>query len=92
MAHKYDVPGLKLLAKEKFEASLQNNGTQDPGFAAATREVYHTTTEDDRGLRDIVVRAMVDNFKSLQADESFVRVLREVQEVPLDILRQIHAM
>jgi hypothetical protein len=59
LAEKYDIPSLKQLAKSKFEMAMACF-YDSPDFAEAIEEVYCSTIDSDRGLRDIVLEA----FKS----------------------------
>ncbi|KAI9672634.1 MAG: hypothetical protein M1831_000069 [Alyxoria varia] len=55
LAEKYGIHGLKALAKAKFE-TLSSESWDDPGFLDAVEEVYTTTIEQDRGLRDVILQ------------------------------------
>ena len=59
LAEKYDIPSLKQLARSKFEMAMACF-YDSPDFADAIEEVYCSTIDSDRGLRDIVLEA----FKS----------------------------
>lgn len=56
LAEKYDVASLKQLAKEKFETALACS-YDFADFAMVVEEVYCTTIDTDRGLRDAVLGA-----------------------------------
>lgn len=56
LAEKFDIPGLKDLAKSKFEMAMACY-YDSPDFAEAIEEVYCSTIDSDRGLRDIVLQA-----------------------------------
>lgn len=56
LAEKYDVPGLKSLAQRKFEMAMACY-YDSPEFADAIEEVYCSTIDSDRGLRDVVLQA-----------------------------------
>ena len=56
LAEKYDVPALKELARSKFEMAMACF-YDSPEFADAIEEVYCSTIDSDRGLRDIVLQA-----------------------------------
>ncbi|KAF2663659.1 hypothetical protein BT63DRAFT_460775 [Microthyrium microscopicum] len=55
LAEKYQIHGLKTLARQKFSAQLNHHWTSSE-FPAAMAEVYTSTVEQDRGLRDLVVQ------------------------------------
>lgn len=52
MAEKFDIPQLKLLAKEKFLKNAQSWPNSE--FPAIAHEVLTSTPQSDRGLRDIL--------------------------------------
>jgi hypothetical protein len=56
LAEKYGIKGLKALAKSKFasQMSLHFASTE---FAPSIQEVYESTVDSDRGLRDVVIQA-----------------------------------
>jgi hypothetical protein len=56
LAEKYDIPSLKQLAKRKFETAMACH-YDSPEFPLAIEEVYCSTIDNDRGLRDIVCEA-----------------------------------
>jgi len=56
VADKYGIPGLKALAQKKFETQTAARW-DDYDFLDAMEEVYTTTAESDRGLRNVVVQA-----------------------------------
>ncbi|WPH05109.1 Hypothetical protein R9X50_00801000 [Acrodontium crateriforme] len=56
LAEKYDIPSLKEVAKTKFETAMACF-FDSPELADAIEEVYCTTIDSDRGLRDIVMEA-----------------------------------
>jgi cyanate lyase len=65
---KYLIRGLKAVALRQFTAattvSLDIND-----FLQATREVYTSTIEDDRGLRDVVVETLYKHSQWLDKEE-----------------------
>lgn len=56
LAEKYDMPALKELARAKFEMAMACF-YDSPEFADAIEEVYCSTIDSDRGLRDVVLQA-----------------------------------
>ena len=53
IADKYEVRGLKDLAREKFQRSCKQFWDNDV-FAVAAHHVFSTTPDSDKGLRDLV--------------------------------------
>jgi hypothetical protein len=64
IAEKYDVPGLKLLAKEKFDRSCIAFGQQED-FIVAAEHAFTTTPDEDDGLRMIIQKTLVLKKKTL---------------------------
>ncbi|KAK0252130.1 hypothetical protein LTR91_005568 [Friedmanniomyces endolithicus] len=56
LAEKYDIPSLKHIAKQKLEMAMACN-YDSPDLPLAIEEVYCSTIDTDRGLRDIVCEA-----------------------------------
>ncbi|KAK5135598.1 hypothetical protein LTR08_005078 [Meristemomyces frigidus] len=54
LAEKYDIPSLKALARSKFETAMACH-YDSPELPEAIEEVYCSTIDNDRGLRDIVL-------------------------------------
>lgn len=57
LAEEYHIKGLKALALEKFEAGIEQHWNSSE-FAQAAYEVYTSTVESDKGLRDIIVQTL----------------------------------
>lgn len=55
IAEKYGIAGLKALARRKFITQVDEHWS-DGSFPAAIEEVYESTVDTDRGLRDVVIQ------------------------------------
>ncbi|KAF2151991.1 hypothetical protein K461DRAFT_269068 [Myriangium duriaei CBS 260.36] len=77
LAEKYDVPALKALARSKFEVSMACF-YDSPEFADAVEEVYNSTIDTDRGLRNVVVQA----FRSHPALANATDVYEVISRTP----------
>jgi len=55
LAEKYGINGLKALARRKFASQVGHHFSSEE-LPFAIQEVYESTVEADRGLRDIVVQ------------------------------------
>jgi hypothetical protein len=85
LAEKYDIPSLKQLAKSKFEMAMACF-YDSPDFAEAIEEVYCSTIDSDRGLRDIVLEA----FKShpqLASTQDVYKVIKETPSLALELFK-----
>lgn len=65
----FQIQGLKAKAKERFEKTFLNIETKS-SFAATVTEVYTSTAENDRGLRDIVVQLTRNSLSQLRSGEN----------------------
>jgi hypothetical protein len=70
LAEKYLIHGLKAVALRQFRAATARSPDIDD-FLPAMEEVYTSTIEDDRGLRDVVVETLCKHSEWL--DEEDVR-------------------
>jgi len=64
IADKYDVPGLKQLAREKFSQATKRFWKADE-FMVAAEHAYTTTMDEDEGLRAIVRDTLEKNKEML---------------------------
>ncbi len=77
LAEKYDISSLKQLAKRKFEMEMACY-FDSPELAEAIEDVYCSTIDSDRGLRDVVLQA----FKAHPELESTQDVHAVVHSTP----------
>jgi hypothetical protein len=55
VAEKYGIRGLKALSRKKFSSQMSHHWISAE-FPLAIQDVYDTTVDSDRGLRDIVIQ------------------------------------
>ncbi|QIX02401.1 hypothetical protein AMS68_007918 [Peltaster fructicola] len=85
LADKFDVFGLKTLVKMKF-ATAMTNCHACAELAEAIDEVYNSTADSDRGLRDIVIQAM--RFQPhLTANEAIMAVIKRTAPLAFELWR-----
>ncbi|KAK2123122.1 hypothetical protein NOF04DRAFT_1350382 [Fusarium oxysporum II5] len=89
LGEKYGIPGLKAIALGKFEI-LAKGHFQTDGFRLAVQEVYASTIDHDRGLRDVVVCTVEENIGLLN-DEAFEAVVK-YSDLGHDLLMKITSM
>lgn len=77
LAEKYDIPSLKQLARQKFEMAMACN-YDSPELPLAIEEVYCSTIDNDRGLRDVVC----EGFRSHPQLASTSDVRQTIHELP----------
>lgn len=88
IAEVYDVQGMKALATERFQA-LGRVGWNSPTFPRAVKEIYGTTPDSDRGLRDVVVGVAVEHVQELLKKEDFQKAVDETGPFGKDLLRAV---
>jgi hypothetical protein len=64
LGEKYDIQGLKHLSLEKFKKEAKTHWDSDD-FITAIVEVYTSTVDGDRGMRDAVVEAIYQHTSVL---------------------------
>ncbi|KAH7371886.1 hypothetical protein BKA64DRAFT_689686 [Cadophora sp. MPI-SDFR-AT-0126] len=86
MADIYDLPGLKTLAKKKFEkaATICWN---TPLFTAAAKKLWENTVSSDRMLRDVIVNICRNHIQALLDRGEFRDLLRARGDLCLDVLQ-----
>lgn len=85
LAEKYDIPSLKQLAKNKFEMAMAC-WYDSPEFADAIEEVYCSTIDSDRGLRDIVL----ETFKchpQLASTQDVFSVIKDTPTLAMELFK-----
>ncbi|KAL8923528.1 MAG: hypothetical protein Q9172_003064 [Xanthocarpia lactea] len=82
---KYDISGLKLLAKAKFSAALVD-GWDKEDLADIIRFIYTNTIPSDRGLRDCLMPILIQHKQSLRADHTFMKVVETVGMFAVDLI------
>ena len=95
----YDIPSLKKLAQVKMKKCVLSLWEHEE-FPQAVRIAYTSTLPKDRGLRDIVLKTILEHFEDLgeTVDETehgmledrptFSQVMSEVADVSRDIALQ----
>lgn len=85
LAEKYDIPSLKQLAKSKFEMAMACWYDSEE-FAEAIEEVYCSTVDSDRGLRDVVL----ETFKchpQLASTQDVFAVIKETPSLAMELFK-----
>ncbi|KAI4730979.1 hypothetical protein E4T49_01120 [Aureobasidium sp. EXF-10728] len=83
LAEKYDIPALKALAKSKFEMAMACY-YDSPEFADAIEEVYCSTIDSDRGLRDVVIQAF-RNHPQLASTQDVFGVIKRTPTLAFEL-------
>lgn len=69
LAERLFIHGLKRLSKQNVERELSQHVDGDTFFAAIL-EIYKTTPEQDRGLRDLIVNMTIKHLALLRKGEN----------------------
>jgi hypothetical protein len=88
MGEKYQIIGLKSLAKSKFEVVTKENWHDDM-FSSTVDQIYKSTPNSDRGLRDIMVDLACQHIASLELRQDFQEMLESLPLFTLDLLRKL---
>lgn len=83
LAEKYDIPALKSLARHKFEMAMACY-YDSPEFADAIEDVYCSTMDNDRGLRDIVLQAF-RSHPQLATTQDVFEVIKHTPTLAFDL-------
>jgi hypothetical protein len=84
---KYDVVGLKELAREKFIRSCAEHWNSDH-FAPAVHYAFSTTPDDDKGLRDVISKTLFDHIDLIDKPEVEV-ILNESNGLAVGLLKRL---
>jgi len=85
LAEKYDIPSLKDLAQSKFEMAMACYYDSSE-FADAIEEVYYSTIDSDRGLRDVVLQAFRAH-PALATTQDVYAVIKETPTLALELYK-----
>ncbi|KAI0398402.1 hypothetical protein F5Y17DRAFT_1853 [Xylariaceae sp. FL0594] len=84
IGEQYNIGGLKSLTKKKFaNASAAHWNT--PQYLEAVHQVYRTTVESDRGLRNLVLQTLAAQTTLLRKDE-MKAVLQQTSQLTYELL------
>ncbi|KAI1502473.1 hypothetical protein F5X99DRAFT_427129 [Biscogniauxia marginata] len=95
LAEKYFIDSLKALSTQKFEtmALKESIAIYGPGYpdglVEVMQEVYTFTVDNDRGLRDIVIKALHKHRRLLDSVEAR-DVLKEIPVLTYELLMYVH--
>ncbi|KAJ4317373.1 hypothetical protein N0V94_004976 [Neodidymelliopsis sp. IMI 364377] len=82
---KYDVVGLKDLAREKFSRSCKHFW-DDPIFAVAANHAFSTTVEEDTGLRSLVSSTVAEHMELVEKPE-IAQLMAQFNGLAMSILQ-----
>ncbi|KAF2758332.1 hypothetical protein EJ05DRAFT_347563 [Pseudovirgaria hyperparasitica] len=90
IAEKYGIPGLKVLARKKFLANLYTH-IPYTSFSSALAEVYTSTIDSDRGLREPMLQLFRQN-PQLVFRSDIREVMEDIDDIHMEIERAINGM
>ncbi|KAI8313357.1 Speckle-type POZ protein-like B [Colletotrichum sp. SAR11_240] len=86
MADKYDVPALKLLARERFYRSAELSWEVADEFPAVVDELYSDTIETHSAMRDIVCRLVGNQVGNVRTRERMEWVMKKHGEFAVGVM------
>ncbi|KAH6624040.1 hypothetical protein B0J18DRAFT_409543 [Chaetomium sp. MPI-SDFR-AT-0129] len=86
MADKFDVPALKLLARDRFYRAAEFSWFDHPCFPAVVDELYTGTPPSDLALREIVCRLVGCNIHSQAQRSRLDEVMRKHGDFAVGVL------
>ena len=90
MADKFDVPALKLLARERFYRTAENIYMTCEDFPAVVDEMYRSTPPTDVAMREIPCRLIANQYGLENAlRERIVPVMREHGDLAVGVLHYV---
>lgn len=85
LAEKYDIPSLKMLARSKFETAMACH-YDSPDLPEAIEEVYCSTLDNDRGLRDIVLDLFKCHTQLVHTPDVFT-VIKDTPTLAMELFK-----
>ncbi|KAL1969168.1 hypothetical protein VTN77DRAFT_422 [Rasamsonia byssochlamydoides] len=89
IAEKFGIPSLKDEVKTMFTSQVKETWNSED-FPPAVAEVYATTPQTDRGLRDVVTDVACEHIKDLLKKEDFVQAVLEGDGFVIDLLSRLN--
>lgn len=86
IADKYDVKGLKDLAKAKYDETCAGYW-KEPAFVSSAYHVFSTTPDNDKGLRDVVAKTIAKHMKDLVKKPEIEALLTEFNGLAFGLLK-----
>jgi hypothetical protein len=90
LAEKYEIPALKDLAKNKFEMEMACY-FDSPDLADIIEEVYCSTIDSDRGLRDVILDAF-SKHPQLASTQDIHDVIDRTPSLKCDLFKLEHGV
>lgn len=85
LAEKYDIPSLKALARQKFEMAVACN-YDSPELPEAIEEIYCSTLDTDRGLRDIILE-LFNCYPQLATTPDILQVIKDLPSLAMELFK-----
>ncbi|KAL8684186.1 MAG: hypothetical protein Q9224_006537 [Gallowayella concinna] len=82
---RYNLTGLKDIAKAKFATALPNCWNKED-FPSLIRFIYENALTEDRGLRDCLAPTLIQHKQHLRSDNKFMDLVRTHGEFAVDLL------
>lgn len=87
LGDKYGIDSLKIVASSKF-AEAVTYAWNHPDFATTIKFVFSSTPEQDRGLRYLVVRAILEHQDVLSKKVEVEAVIKSIESLAYDLWKE----
>ncbi|KAI9695903.1 MAG: hypothetical protein M1836_006020 [Candelina mexicana] len=87
VADEFNIPALKMLAKEKFETLVELDWNNE-AFSLAIKDIY-TLSANDRGLRNVVLKVACEHVQALRDRGEFNAMLRDEPDFTMELLDEV---
>jgi hypothetical protein len=87
LAEKYAIKALMILAREKFQRILEK-GDVNTGLFDVVEEIYSSTPDHDRGLRDLIVAKFYAEIQYWLRQTEFHQFLTRTNSFCVDLLKE----
>jgi hypothetical protein len=88
---KYGIPHMKEAAKKRFHEEVEKEIASEI-FVEAAKLGFTTTPDSDRGLRELIVRAMIGNAVKLQHNEEMNNLICSNKDLALELWKATTAL
>lgn len=89
MADKFDVPALRLLARERFYRAVEVSWSVSECFPQVIDELYRSTRDTDIAMRGIVCRLVANSLNEDQTREKLEPIMRLHADFAVDVLNTV---
>jgi hypothetical protein len=86
MADKYNVPPVKLLARDRFYRTAESFWNPFEEFPSIVDEIYTSTPDTDLAIREIVCRLVANDYWNKDVQKRMTTIMRKHGEFAVGVL------